>query len=97
MIFETFFKLLCEGNTRITVHMKNDLVIEGNIQNVDQHLNIQLDDIDVKDNEINPYLLSVKKLLVRGNTISHISIPGDTGIDLDPIQEYGLKQLERAN
>ena len=37
--------------------MKNNLVVEGNIQKVDNNLNIQLDDIEVSDPETNPYLV----------------------------------------
>ena len=33
------------------------MMIEGNLESVDQRLNIQLDDIDVVDTENNPYLV----------------------------------------
>ncbi|CAI2382638.1 unnamed protein product [Moneuplotes crassus] len=94
MVFATFFQVLSENNARITIHLKNDLAIEGNIQSVDEYLNIVLSEIDVVNNEENPYLLSVKKLLIRGNTISHISMP-DHGIDTDTIQELAMKDMER--
>mmetsp|Transcript_40755 Transcript_40755/g.46713 ORF Transcript_40755/g.46713 Transcript_40755/m.46713 type:complete len:80 (+) Transcript_40755:80-319(+) len=74
--------------------MKNDIVIEGNLQSVDAKLNIQLDDAEVKDNEKYPYLLSVKKMMIRGNTIRHISM-SDHDVDTEAIQEMCLKEAER--
>ena len=54
-----------------------------------------IDNIEVDDSESNPYLLSVKRLLIRGNTIRHISM-GDTetsGVDIDAMQEILKKDM----
>jgi small nuclear ribonucleoprotein (snRNP)-like protein len=43
MLFYSFFKTLVQ--TRVRVHLKNDLVLEGLLLSVDQYLNCKLDQV----------------------------------------------------
>ena len=54
--FLTFLLTLVSAH-KLSISLKNDMMIEGNLESVDQRLNIQLDDIDVVDTENNPYLV----------------------------------------
>ncbi len=55
-IFLTFFKTL-EGKT-VTVELKNDLVVRGTLQSVDQYLNLKIADVEVVDKDKFPQLVS---------------------------------------
>jgi U6 snRNA-associated Sm-like protein LSm2 len=58
-IFYSFFKTLI-GQT-ISVELKNDMVITGTLQSVDQFLNIKVTDIQVEDVERFPHMVKTAK------------------------------------
>jgi U6 snRNA-associated Sm-like protein LSm2 len=72
MLFYSFFKTQV-GKT-ITVELKNDVSISGNLSSVDQFLNLKLTGITVAEAEKYPYLLSVKDLFIRGSVIRYVSM-----------------------
>jgi small nuclear ribonucleoprotein (snRNP)-like protein len=62
-LFYSFFRSLV-GKT-VTVELKNDLALRGELHSVDQYLNIKLLDIEVVDAERFPQLVSRFTLLAR--------------------------------
>ena len=70
--------------SKVTIEMKNDLEITGNITNVDTNLNIALFNITVNEKEKFPQLITSKTLFVRGNVIRYIHFnKNDIEVDLD--------------
>ena len=55
MIFLTFFKTL-EGK-EVTVELKNDLALRGQLESVDQYLNLKLSGVQVVDQDKFPQLV----------------------------------------
>lgn len=56
MIFFSFFKTLV--GKEIAVELKNDVVMTGILQSVDQFLNIKLSSVSVVDTDRHPQLVS---------------------------------------
>jgi U6 snRNA-associated Sm-like protein LSm2 len=52
LLFYSFFKTLV--GKEVIIELKNDIVIKGNLQSVDQYLNIKLDKITVLDEKNHP-------------------------------------------
>ena len=55
MIFFSFFKTLV--GKEVAVELKNDVVMTGILQSVDQYLNIKLSHVSVVDSEKHPQLV----------------------------------------
>lgn len=49
MLFQSFFKSIVDLKVNLKVELKNGLVIEGILNNVDQSMNFFLNDIKVED------------------------------------------------
>uniref|UniRef100_A0AC35TGG3 Sm domain-containing protein n=1 Tax=Rhabditophanes sp. KR3021 TaxID=114890 RepID=A0AC35TGG3_9BILA len=72
MLFFSFFKSLVGRD--IIVELKNDLMLSGTLQSVDQYLNVKLDKIEVLDQERFPHLIATKNCFIRGSTIRYIQL-----------------------
>jgi len=75
MIFFSTFKTLIGKD--LTVELKNDLVISGQLHSVDQYLNIKLIHISVLNSEKYPHLQSVRNIFIRGSVVRYIHLPVD--------------------
>ncbi len=71
MIFFSVLKTLI--GERITVEMKNDVLITGTLDHVDQYLNIKLSSIEVQEEEKHPHLLSVAAVFIRGSVVRYLN------------------------
>ena len=63
MLFYSFFKSLV--GKEVTVELKNDLGITGQLHSVDQYLNIKLNDIYVTEQGTDAVFLEGSKLLYK--------------------------------
>lgn len=57
MLFYSFFKTLI--GKPVTVELKNDLVLTGTLDSIDQYLNLKLAGVHVVDEEKYPHLVCV--------------------------------------
>lgn len=67
MLFFSFFKTLV--NERVSVELKNGVILQGTLISVDQYLNIKLNDISVDAGVQYPQLGALKNCFVRGSVI----------------------------
>lgn len=75
----------------MTVELKNDLEITGNLMTVDSNLNIALTNISVNDPEKHPQMLTSKNCFIRGNVIRYIHF-NKNDIDVDLVEEACRKE-----
>ncbi|KAL0223345.1 hypothetical protein P9112_002735 [Eukaryota sp. TZLM1-RC] len=73
MVFYSFFKALV-GHP-VTVHLKNDLSISGELCAVDQFLNLRLDNISTSSTDNFPMLGSLNNIFIRGSVVKFINLP----------------------
>ncbi|PVV01650.1 hypothetical protein BB560_003923 [Smittium megazygosporum] len=73
MLFHSFFSTLI--GKKITLHLKNDVSIEGTLTSIDQFLNVKLEDIKVHNADKYPHLLFLKNIFVRGSVIRYVDLP----------------------
>ena len=66
-IFYSFFKTLV--GKEVAVELKNDVVLTGILQSVDQYLNIKLSSISIVDSEKFPQLVAMKNCFIRGSVV----------------------------
>lgn len=67
------FTNLSSKMCRVVVELKNNLILEGNINSIDKNLNIILSNISV-DSNYEYIFKSSKDLFIRGNNVKFISI-----------------------
>ena len=59
-------------NKSITVKLKNGMIIRGNLQTFDPHLNLTLENAeDIADKEVK----SLGKIILRGDNVLAVSLP----------------------
>jgi len=75
MLFPSFFKTLV--GKEVTVELKNDLAICGNLVSVDNFLNIKLSNIRIVEEEKHPHMKSVHNCFIRGSVIRYVHLPPD--------------------
>ena len=59
----------------IVVELKNGIEIEGTLDYVDDNLNFNLTNINIKNEKRFPQLTNMKTMFVRGSTIRYIQVP----------------------
>ena len=72
MLFPSLFKTLV--GKEVTVELKNDLAITGNLVSVDQFLNVKLSNIRIVNEEKHPHMKSVHNCFVRGSVIRYVHL-----------------------
>lgn len=80
---------------KVEVELKNEMVVSGTLQSVDQFLNLKLDDIVVEDVERYPHMLSVKNCFIRGSVIRYVAIPKEA-VDVDLLQDSARREASAA-
>ncbi|PVU93979.1 hypothetical protein BB561_002916 [Smittium simulii] len=91
MLFYSFFSTLVEK--KITIHLKNDVAIEGTLVSIDQFLNMRLDDIVVKNNDKYPHLIFLKNCFVRGSVIRYVELPSQE-VDTALLQDAARREAQ---
>jgi len=72
MLFPSLFKTLV--GKEVTVELKNDLCITGNLVSVDQFLNVKLSNIKIVNEDQHPHMKSVHNCFVRGSVIRYVHL-----------------------
>lgn len=86
-MFYAILKTVANNCTRVKVELKNDLIIEGNLFEVDENLNVCLKNITADSGNINnKQFQDINDCFIRGNTIRYIHFPKDE-IDPQTIEE----------
>ena len=67
-LFYSFFKTM-EGKT-VTVELKNNLLLKGVLNSVDQYLNVKLDNVEVIEKDKYPQLVCVYIIDVKSSRIT---------------------------
>lgn len=73
------------------MELKNDLVIHGRLQSVDQFHNLNLDNIKVDDVGRFPHLRAVKTLFIRGSVIRYVHIPSEA-VDIPLLEDAARRE-----
>ena len=71
-LFYSFFKSLLDRNLTVVVELKNGVEIEGTLDYVDDKLNFNLTNIQIKDKVRYPMLAALKSMFIRGSSIRYI-------------------------
>ncbi|KAJ3441693.1 snrnp core protein family member [Anaeramoeba flamelloides] len=92
MIFYQLFKKLV-GKV-ITVELKNDLIITGLLEKVDQYINLQFTNLKLFEPENHPQFASTESCFIRGKSIRYVFLP-ENMIDNELIQESTKEYHEK--
>ncbi|KAL0221953.1 hypothetical protein RCL1_001807 [Eukaryota sp. TZLM3-RCL] len=92
MVFYSFFKALV--GFPVSVVLKNDTILSGELQAVDQFLNFRLTNITVSGTEC-PALSGLKTAFVRGSAIRYVELPKDH-VNV-PLLEEATRRVALAN
>ncbi|GAA5961844.1 hypothetical protein JCM21900_006459 [Sporobolomyces salmonicolor] len=82
----------------LTVELKNDMAIRGQLKSVDQFLNIKLDNIRVLDEERYPHMVAVRNCFIRGSVVRYVQLPRaavDTQLLEDATRRESSNQAKR--
>ncbi|KAA6401924.1 MAG: putative Sm-D1 protein [Streblomastix strix] len=93
MLFLSMFSKLigCE----IVVELKNDVILKGKLQAVDQYLNIKLVDTTTLESKRAPHMSHVNSCFIRGNMVRYVHIdPKD--VDIDKMEDATRRELRLA-
>mmetsp|Transcript_33748 Transcript_33748/g.60933 ORF Transcript_33748/g.60933 Transcript_33748/m.60933 type:complete len:95 (+) Transcript_33748:35-319(+) len=91
MIFLSFFKTLI--GKEVTIELKNDLTVTGQVHSVDQFLNIKLINIKVPNLEKYPHMASLKTCFIRGSVVRHIQISPEA-VDFELLHEGTRREFK---
>lgn len=89
-MFYSVLRSLSEKLVKVTLELKNDIEINGNITSVDNNLNIALNNVTVDEDKY-PQFIGVNSCFVRGNTIRYIHF-NKNEVEYDLIEEACKKE-----
>ena len=93
MLFYSIFKTL-EGK-EVAVELKNGLEVSGNLNSVDQYMNVKLDNLKVVNVEKFPQMASLRNCFIRGSVIRYISLRKED-IDVELLQDAARREAKKA-
>lgn len=73
MLFYSLFKTLV--NERITIELKNGVILEGNLHSVDQYLNVKLVEVKSLESKGRPFYQNCKTCFIRGSCVKYMVLP----------------------
>ena len=71
-MFYAILKSISQNNSKVTVELKNDMELKGNLVNVDNNLNLVLSINNFKEDENVHQLKNIYNIFIRGNVIRYI-------------------------
>jgi len=86
MLFFQLFQQLVESKSTVIVELKNDLQISGQLQSVDQYLNVKLTDVSIENPEKYPHLASLKNCFIRGSVVRYIHLK-PASVNLEQLED----------
>ena len=90
-MFIDFFNTL-KGNL-VIIELKNNVVIKGKLQFVDNSFNIKLVDLKILNQNDFPQLPIVNSAIIRGSSIRYIHLP-DEFVDKEKLHEKTFVEAE---
>lgn len=93
MLFFSFFKTL--ESKIVTIELKNDLMIKGQLHSVDQYLNCKLQQVEVLNADHHPHLLSVSSVFIRGSVVRYVHIT-PTDVDIALLQDATRREYRQG-
>ncbi|MCQ2817047.1 MAG: U6 snRNA-associated Sm-like protein LSm2 [archaeon] len=90
-MYYSILKGLSEKFSKVTVELKNDIEINGNLSSVDNNLNLGLSNITVNEAEKYPQFANMKSCFIRGNIIRYIHF-NKMEVDYELIEEACRKE-----
>ena len=99
-MFYAIFQTLTETSSKVKVELKNDLILEGYLSDVDNNLNIVLKNVSYSKENYSkntpPQLENLHNCFIRGNTVRYIRF-NEEDVDHEVIQEACRKYNENEN
>ena len=86
MLFFQLFQQLAEQKAPVKVELKNDISISGQLQSVDQYLNVKLANVSIDNPEKFPHLVSLRNCFIRGSVVRYIHLL-PTAVNLEKLQD----------
>ena len=71
-MFYAILKSICQNNSKVTVELKNDMEIKGNLVSVDTKLNLVISKPNFDEAENIHQLKNTYNIFIRGNVIRYI-------------------------
>ena len=71
-MFYAILKSICQNNSKVTVELKNDMEIKGNLVSVDTNLNLVISKPNFDEAENIHQLKNTYNIFIRGNVIRYI-------------------------
>ena len=93
MLFFQMFQQLAEAKAKVDVELKNDVIIRGTLQSVDQYLNVKLSDIEIDNPEKYPHLVSLKNCFIRGSVVRYVHLTKES-VDLDRLHDQCRREAK---
>jgi U6 snRNA-associated Sm-like protein LSm2 len=93
MLFFEFFQT--QVGNQVIVELKNDVKIQGELEAVDQFLNIKLKTVKVLDEKDYPHLAALKNAFIRGSVVRYVHLAA-TAVNTDDLQDKCRRELLAA-
>lgn len=77
------------------MELKNDMIISGQLESIDQFLNMKLVSVEVADVERYPHMLSVKDCFIRGSVVRYVQVP-EEAVDVELLQDAARREAAGA-
>ena len=84
MLFFEFFQT--QLGKQVTVELKNDIQIQGDLEAVDQFLNMKLKNVKVLDEVNFPHLAALKNTFIRGSVVRYVHLSKQS-VNTDQLQD----------
>ena len=93
MLFFEFFQT--QLGKQVVVELKNDVKIQGELEAVDQFLNIKLRNVKVLDEKNHPHLAALKNSFIRGSVVRYVHL-AKANVNTEQLQDKCRKELVTA-
>ena len=86
MLFFQLFQSLVDQKATVSVELKNDIAITGQLQSVDQYLNVKLSNVSIENPEKYPHLVSLRNCFIRGSVVRNIHLKANN-VNCEKLQD----------
>ncbi len=93
MLFFEFFQT--QVGKQVVVELKNDIKIQGELEAVDQFLNVKVKNVRVLEEKNYPHLAALKNAFIRGSVVRYIHL-SPSSVNTDDLQDKCRRELIAA-
>ena len=93
MLFFEFFQT--QVGKQVVVELKNDVKIQGELEAVDQFLNVKIKNVRVLDEKDYPHLAALKNAFIRGSVVRYIHL-SSANVNTEDLQDKCRRELVSA-